>query len=274
MKIPNLYLLGFQKCGSSTLFDMLCQHPDICGTNPKETYVLTDKNYTNHNELFSIRNGEDVWDKFVPKNSSKYVLEATVANFYQKTAFDYISSLDDVKCIFIIRNPLQRLVSNYKYYYGKINGIDSTTSFSDYIENIENNVYTIDSMKYALEHGLYSNYLKKWENVLGSKMIVIRLEDLINSTDKTMSKLYKYLELDEISSSLMMQKNKSYSVKYSGLNKLLVKLFSNTILSNKYTIYAYSLFFLKNKKVEIKKDCKIKLMNYYSDVIDQYYSDK
>ena len=39
----NIFILGFQKCGSSTLFDVLANHSEISGTEPKETFFLTDK---------------------------------------------------------------------------------------------------------------------------------------------------------------------------------------------------------------------------------------
>ena len=40
---PNLVVGGAPKCGTSTFFRWLSSHPDVCGSEPKETFFLMDR---------------------------------------------------------------------------------------------------------------------------------------------------------------------------------------------------------------------------------------
>ena len=40
--LPNVVVAGAPKCGTSSLFAWLCDHPDVCGSQVKETRYLLD----------------------------------------------------------------------------------------------------------------------------------------------------------------------------------------------------------------------------------------
>jgi len=40
---PNLVIAGAPKSGTSSLFFWLAAHPEVCGSQKKETYFLADK---------------------------------------------------------------------------------------------------------------------------------------------------------------------------------------------------------------------------------------
>lgn len=50
---PEVYLIGAQKSGTTTLAYLLAQHPDICLSEPKETHFFHN---TGQKELIGIKN--------------------------------------------------------------------------------------------------------------------------------------------------------------------------------------------------------------------------
>jgi hypothetical protein len=45
MSLPNLVIAGAPKCGTSSLFYWLADHPQACGSTVKETFYLMDEEH-------------------------------------------------------------------------------------------------------------------------------------------------------------------------------------------------------------------------------------
>jgi len=56
MNIPSFVCVGAQKCGTSSLHDILSNHPDICLPNEKEAHFFYDDK--------SYEKGLDWYEKF------------------------------------------------------------------------------------------------------------------------------------------------------------------------------------------------------------------
>jgi len=272
LKKPNLFIVGFQKCGSSSLFELLSIHPAISFTSPKETYFLTDPQYDNYDSDRNIQKSEVGWGDFVTNGNGKYLLEGTVANFYQECAFQYISSLADRKVIFLVRNPVDRFVSNYKYYYGRKNGIKAGTTIEKYFRNVLDGEYQREALKFSLLHGEYSTYINKWTQELGSDSVhTISFEQLIANPDYYLKALWTFLELEPIIVDNLSHKNQSKVSRFPKLHEMLVSKFGGSILSNNATRAVYSKLFPKKIKQVILSDAlKKELTTYYGGTIETY----
>ena len=40
--LPNFYMIGAPKCGTTSMFHWLSEHPEVCTSHPKETYFFAD----------------------------------------------------------------------------------------------------------------------------------------------------------------------------------------------------------------------------------------
>ncbi|WP_279401832.1 hypothetical protein [Piscibacillus salipiscarius] len=49
MKKANLFVIGASKCGTTSLYEILKEHPNICMSNLKETGYFAKK--TNHRKM-------------------------------------------------------------------------------------------------------------------------------------------------------------------------------------------------------------------------------
>lgn len=116
IKNANLFIIGAQKCGTSTLFDNLVKHKNIYGGEIKE------KNFFSHDGLY--KKGVDVYHnmypnlsilKKTPKNS--YFLDASPSYLSQKDAAHKIFKYNPkAKFIVMMRNPVDRAFSAWNMY--------------------------------------------------------------------------------------------------------------------------------------------------------------
>jgi len=106
-------IIGAMKCGTSSLYKYLTQHPEICPAFTKEPEYFSE----NQGHKIQLNSYNDLWvydhsvHKYVLEASTgytKYPAEPNVA----KKIYDYGIS---PKFIYIIRNPFDRIVSHYNY---------------------------------------------------------------------------------------------------------------------------------------------------------------
>src|SRR5919108_5987197 len=106
--LPNLIIIGAQKCGTSALHHYLGLHPDIFMSHEKElNFFMQRKN----------------WDKGRAWYESMFPCNATVRGEASPGYTDYPteprvaermhSLIPDAKLIYIVRHPIERMISQY-----------------------------------------------------------------------------------------------------------------------------------------------------------------
>lgn len=269
---PNLLLVGFQKCGSSSLYDLLIQHPQIQGSIPKETFCLVDETYEHYDAINSVKDGRFVWDEFYKHDSmsaTKYYLEATAANFYQETAIKYANE-NNAKIIFILRDPIERFLSTYNYYGATGIHIHPDISISDYYEFVKKKSFDKEPVNYALEHGKYVHYINKWIKYLGKeKVYIVGLNRLLLNKEEEIKKLWFFLALPSHEVELY-KNNASAPMKYKKLNRFLVATFRGVGLGKTYFGKLYRNWNQSNPKKNIPDALKEKLLTYYAEEYEHY----
>lgn len=112
----NLFIIGAQKCGTTTLFDNLVKHKNIFGGNIKE------KNFFSHEDFF--KNGVDSYHNLYPKLSiyntlpkNSYFLDASPSYLAHKEVADRIYKYNpNAKFVVMMRNPVDRAFSAWNMY--------------------------------------------------------------------------------------------------------------------------------------------------------------
>ena len=108
-------IIGAMKCGTTSLFSYLAQHPQIAACQKKETFFFSANNCWNRGFEWY----QSLWD-WNP-NIHKIALEASVDYTRIPTypnAAERIASLGEranFKFIYILRNPLERIESHYTH---------------------------------------------------------------------------------------------------------------------------------------------------------------
>lgn len=181
--LPNLFLIGAGKAGSTLIWEILKQCPQIQMSRVKEP------------DFFSV---DSMWCRgldwyltnFVVLGSTvyRYLGEASnsysAIDFYPNTIKRIRSVTNQPKIIYTVRNPCRRIESDWMEA-----SLDPTfhESFS---------VYMRDYPLPAAKNQYLTNY-QAYSNAFGPDNVhVIFFEDLLLSPRATLSKLYSFLDLD------------------------------------------------------------------------------
>ena len=203
----HLIIAGTNKAGTTSLFEYLGMHHRIKNSKPKQTLFFMDKSYqryrTKSYEVHYDDNPSDYYEFFEPNRSTEhydYFLEATPDYLYSHGTDKRIDEFSrkfnvNVKLIFILRDPIDRMKSWFKY--GKqINLLKKDLSFNEYSD-----IQTDDVKRHMVysskESGRYCKYLKPYFDLFSeSQLYLVNLDDLKTRPHEVMIKLCVYLNLD------------------------------------------------------------------------------
>ncbi len=202
-----LIIGGTSKAGTTSVFTYLEKHPQIICSSVKETGFFLDADYPHPSEKRYQKNGLQAYlDLFESEGSQpqeNWRFEATPGYLYSPNTPDVIRrTLANVHFIFILREPVSRLLSWYRF--GQSLGkIPSRMTFDDYValqketEDSFPNRYPRQAFG-ALRQGRYSTYLERYFEVFGASSIqVLFYEDLRRDPFSFMVKTCRSLGIDE-----------------------------------------------------------------------------
>ncbi len=219
MKRPNLFILGAAKCGTTLLYDLLNQHPEICMSVTKEP-LFFEAEYEKGLDYYWNRYYSDYKDE-------KIIGEARHRNLYLPYIAERIKNcMPDAKLIVILRNPTDRAFSHWWHCYSY--GVEKL-SFDDAIcedlNRIEKGItfkgdtgpklwkknlnfrYGKNEYRTYIDSGYYSEQIERFLQLFPRKQLkIVFLEDLSLDTTKVISELCSFLT---IAPSLTIRKDHS-----------------------------------------------------------------
>lgn len=212
MTIPNLIIGGAPKCGTSSVFRWLTDHPETLASSPKETFYLidTDNPLLNNNRNIHSH-GLDGYSHFFDgeASSSTRVFEATTHYLYSRTARDVLARLKpkpDV--IFILRQPSDRVYSSFRYTKNNLAQIADHITFSEYLDVIQGrSEQAVDEVFHShknayvaereLDYSRYADYIASWIEALGEDRVhVLLFENLVRDQQAFMIRLAEIIGID------------------------------------------------------------------------------
>lgn len=192
MARPNLLGIGAPRSGTTWLYKLLRSHPDIyLPSVVKEIH------------FFDRSNRSIEWYKDFFKNSYNYTWACEITPEYysmERNKLSYIKEnlSKDLKSILILRNPYERLKSNYK---NSILNNKFTGSFEDYITNNKGN---------AVDKGLYHKHIVKWLEFFPRKnLLILFFDDIIENPNEVINKISDFLNVNHEEFSMPDKTNSS-----------------------------------------------------------------
>jgi sulfotransferase family protein len=229
--LPNTVIAGAPKCGTSSLFSWLEDHPEVCGSRFKETRYFLDpdhplldprSNYHEHGmEGYASHFGQ------CDGAGTKLILEATPHYLYQRTALEVLSGLDPLPTIvFLLRKPSERTYSEYQFARNNRAVIDRGVTFREFLGMVKERDASLAGRRQldaVIEHGKYINYLDAWAGRFPrSKIHVFVFEDLQRDNRSFMQNVAASLEIDPsfYETYDFPLKNLTYQVKFQALHRV------------------------------------------------------
>ena len=186
-RFPNLICPGAQKAGSSSLYVLLRQHPDISPGSTKEIKYFN-----------NFYHRGDAWYKQMADTGAdaKYIMDITPGYMVEEKWVQRIKDTlgDDAFFIILLRNPVDRMYSTYNMYlhggYNPENDVKKAfdKDYKGYLSGKGKTNY--------FKHGLYAKQVKYFQDRFSSdKIKIVLLEDFVSDTKAVVLDILDFLKL-------------------------------------------------------------------------------
>jgi len=219
--LPSFIIIGFPRCGTTSLYNYLIQHPSVAPPLKKEIFFFG----------ANFEKGINWYKRYFPTLLYKYQIRKHFRNYFltgegsatyihHPLASDRIKkTIPQAKLIVMLRNPIDRA---YSQYFKIVNIGRENLSFEDAIEieskRIEGewekminnkNYYSMDYHNYSyLSSGIYVDKLKGWLNSFPkNQILILKSEDFYNDPSSIFKTTLKFLNLPNWE----LQKYKKYN---------------------------------------------------------------
>lgn len=198
MRLPDMIIAGAPRCGTSWLYELADRHPGIEMARPRSPepkFFLDDAVYARGLDYYS-----NTWfrniaaDKVAGEKSTNY-LENSLA------ASRIAEHLPGVKLIFMLRDPVERAYSNYRW--SRMNGIEEEVFERAMELELAGAREVPEHLRYArpfayLERGLYARLLAPWfERFPRGHILCLRFEDIVAGGRDVARSLHAFLGVAE-----------------------------------------------------------------------------
>lgn len=190
MGLPDYIIIGECKCGTTSLYQYLIQHPSILETygNPGVPHLGTkeirffDREWANGLDWYRNRFPETRNDQITGEGSPEY--------FFRTMAMERIyQTLPNTKFILLLRNPVDRLYSHFCHMERWIPGWKGKyVSFNNFLDSAREEDY------FLIKKGIYVDSLKKWYTRFSRDQIYIVLtETFLKDTQSIYNDVLRFL---------------------------------------------------------------------------------
>ena len=255
----HFFIVGAQRCGTTSLHHYLSKHPQICMGSEKEIhYYSIEKKYIK---------GMD-WYKSRFNNCSENIITGDASPLY--LYLDYVPAriakdYKNAKLIFILRNPADRAWSHYSWQVKR--GLEYL-SFSKAIkkENKRISKNLLNKRRYSyLDRGKYIVQIKRYLKYFPKEqMLFIFTKDLKTKPKQVLNNICKFLEVEEfpVENISKVQINKNQIARF----KFIAFVIHNTFLErNKYAFRLNKKLNQKDNNLQIKKETQEYMSEYFRD---------
>lgn len=182
MPLPHFLIIGAMKAGTTTLYDDLGQHPGVCMSSQKEPEGLLH---------IDAPGGLERYERsFRAAQPGQRIGEASTA-YAKRPEHEGVAKAaarllgPDLKIIYIMRDPIKRIVSQYQHEVGL--GLEARPF----------DIAVREDPRYVA-FSRYDYQLEPWRAELDSSHILcLRFEDYVQDRAGTLAQVAEFLGLDE-----------------------------------------------------------------------------
>lgn len=198
---PAFCVIGSQKSGTTTLYDQICDHPQVRSAIKKEIHHF-DKPSSNISKA-----------KYLSYFPQKKVAQAGVTGeatpaylFYPEAAENMYRLFPGMKLLILLRNPVERAISHY--FHNKRLGLTSlsfsealqterelATSYADVVTSDPGTLARLMVHSYILR-GHYQSQIEHWLQFFPRhQMMIVTAESLFEDSGAVLNQVYEFLGL-------------------------------------------------------------------------------
>ena len=195
VKVPKFIIIGSQRCGTTSLYTYLAEHPQILTPIKKEMDFFS----------WHFHRGIDWYlahFPLMPQGGEFVTGEASPSYFDCREAPKRLySAFPEAKLIVLLRNPVDRAISHFYRLKGlNWEGRSLDRAISDEIERLNQNPEYIigEEPGNYLARGRYVEFIKNWLDFFPKEeLLVLKSEDLYAGAAATVKQVLAFLDLPE-----------------------------------------------------------------------------
>lgn len=275
-RLPNLIIAGLGKAGTTSLFWYLSQHPDICASKVKEIrYFLP---LTEGDGI--LRPLDEYARHFDHCGSEAFRLEASPQYFHGgKPIIDAIRrTLDHARIIVILRDPVQRLWSTYRFVKSRMGPVPASLTFDEYVarcEKVRENRQPLsreNAPYWTLSGGFYVEHLDQWLDAFGDDIRILFFESMVADPPSMVGDVCRWLGIDDrcVESFNYSQENRTIEFRSKTLQRIALALNSERLLGSRRVLKAplRGIYYAVNKRRQqerMAEGTKLRLQQIFAD---------
>lgn len=180
LTLPNLIIIGAQKCGTSGLHYYLSLHPEISMSNPKElNFFIAERNWPRGLEWYSRH--------FDPRATVRGDASPNYTSFPNHTGVPerMAEVVPEAKLIYIVRDPIERIGAHWVHNYAKRRekGTMSETL-------LHPNTSYVSRSKYYMQLRRFLDHFPQ------EQILVLENSELRDDRAATLRAIFEFLEVD------------------------------------------------------------------------------
>jgi hypothetical protein len=275
MNIPNFLIVGAPKCGTTSLYNYLNQHPDIFLPSIKEPHYfgsdLTPAGFTGKTKKYlNLFKSVDV----------PHIGEASTWYLYSETAAEEIYDFNkDMKIVLMLRNPIyaaQSLHAQTLFGFNEdVKEFDKAVRLEEKRmngESVPSNNKRLESLFY-IDAYRYGRQIKRYVDLFGqSQLHIILFDDFIDRTTQKVEEVYQFLGADTSFKPNIEVKNGRKAPKSKLFHKIITKKDKKVtkFIPVKFRRKVHALLKNLNAKKKYKEEISITTKKYiYSQLIEE-----
>lgn len=250
-KEPNFFVIGAAKCGTTTLYDFLEQHPDVYMSPIKEPHFFCSdiriENFSDEYKKYVYSRGINIqeyvagnmskkyWEWYVDefgtylklfKNATNQKALGEISNGYlfsKVSAKEIKEKYPQAKIVMILRNPISRA---YSHYLANVRDGRTTLPFREEIENDLNKQIKGWCISHNyIEMGMYYSQVKRFLDAFPTNQVLIFLNDELKSNANNVGrKLFDFIGVDiNAPINYSNKQNEAKMPKWTGLIKFITQ---------------------------------------------------
>jgi hypothetical protein len=175
---PTFLYIGAEKAGSTWIWEILREHPDVFVTPAKDLMFFYSQQYRERGFNWYLNNFEGEEDKIARGEVDHDLF------MHDECAQRIQNHLPEIKLIACLREPISRTLSSYIYY--KLTKLNEETSFEDYIK-----------LPRTLKLSDYYHNLKPFYNHFPAEnILVLYYDELVNDASAFAERIFDFLGAD------------------------------------------------------------------------------
>jgi hypothetical protein len=181
--LPNLFVIGAAKCGTTSLHYYLDQHPSISMSTVKEPAIFSDRDWRE-----GLGSYEGMLDAGAPvrgESSTSYTKFPAFPDVPARIA----EVVPEAKLIYVVRDPLSRCISQWVH---NVAAGRESRSLNDALRDFD------DPENLYVWSGRYASQIERYlEHFPVSDLLVIDQATLLHDRQATLKRVFGFLRVDD-----------------------------------------------------------------------------